>query len=101
MVYPYKINSKEDLVKLCELATKEDFPIYISTPYGQIDARSLLGLFTVVGQDINNSHITNRIFASQLTNSILCQHDLHCIHSQSPRLILKIYDVRHLWLSNL
>ena len=53
MVYPYKINSKDDLVKLCELATKENFPIYISTDYGQIDARSLLGLFTVIGQDIN------------------------------------------------
>ena len=53
MIYPYKINSKDDLVKLCELATKEDFPIYISTAYGQIDARSLLGLFTIIGQDIN------------------------------------------------
>ncbi len=53
MVYPYKINTKEDLVKLCELACKEDYPIYISTNYGQIDARSLLGLFTVVGKDIN------------------------------------------------
>ena len=27
MIYPYKIESKEDLVKLCELACKEDFPI--------------------------------------------------------------------------
>jgi hypothetical protein len=53
MVYPYKIDTQEDLLKLSELACKEDFPIYISTPYGQIDARSLLGLFTVVGQDIN------------------------------------------------
>lgn len=53
MIYPYKISSKEDLVKLCELACKEDFPIYISTAYGQIDARSLLGLFTVIGKDIN------------------------------------------------
>ena len=53
MVYPYKINSKEDLIRLCELACKENFPIYISTSYGQVDARSLLGLFTIVGQDIN------------------------------------------------
>ena len=53
MVHPYRINSKEDLVKLSELACQEDFPIYISTPYGQIDARSLLGLFTIMGQDIN------------------------------------------------
>jgi hypothetical protein len=53
MIHPYKINSKEDLVRLSELACQEDFPIYISTPYGQIDARSLLGLFTIMGQDIN------------------------------------------------
>jgi hypothetical protein len=53
MVYPYKVNSKEDIMRLSELACKENFPIYISTPYGQLDARSLLGLFTVIGQDIN------------------------------------------------
>lgn len=53
MIYPYKINSKDDLVKLCELACKENFPIYISTDYGQIDARSLLGLFSIIGKDIN------------------------------------------------
>ena len=53
MTHPYKINSKEDLVRLSELACKENFPIYISTPYGQVDARSLLALFTVMGQDIN------------------------------------------------
>lgn len=53
MIYPYKIETKEDLVRLSELACKEDFPIYISTPYGHIDARSLLGLFTVIGKDIH------------------------------------------------
>jgi hypothetical protein len=53
MIYPYKITSKEDLYKLSELACQEDFPIYISTAYGQIDARSLLGLFTILGKDIN------------------------------------------------
>lgn len=53
MVYPYRVDSTEDLIRLSELACKEDFPIYISTPYGQLDARSLLGLFTLVGQDIN------------------------------------------------
>lgn len=53
MTYPYRVDSTEDLIRLSELACKEDFPIYISTPYGQLDARSLLGLFTLVGQDIN------------------------------------------------
>ena len=53
MVYPYKITTKEDLIRLSELACREDFPIYISTAYGQVDARSILGLFTAMGQDIN------------------------------------------------
>jgi hypothetical protein len=53
VVYPYKINAVEDLYKLSDLACKEDFPVYISTPYGQIDARSVLGLFTVIGKDIH------------------------------------------------
>ena len=53
MIHPYKINSKEDLYRLSELACEENYPIYISTPYGQLDARSLLSLFTIIGQDIN------------------------------------------------
>jgi hypothetical protein len=53
MIYPYKINSKDDLYRLSELACQEDFPIYISTPYGQLDARSVLGLFTIMGQEVN------------------------------------------------
>jgi len=53
MVYPYKITSQEDLIKLSELACKEDFPIYISTSYGQLDARSLLGLFTLMEKEVN------------------------------------------------
>ena len=53
MIYPYKVESTEDIIRLSNMACEEDFPIFISTPYGQIDARSLLGLFTVVGQDIN------------------------------------------------
>ena len=53
MVYPYKIDSKEDLIKLSELACKEDFPVYISTDYGMLDARSLLGLFSMIGKEVN------------------------------------------------
>ena len=53
MVYPYVIKTKEDLYRLSELASKEDFPIYISTEYGQLDAKSLLALFTILGKEIN------------------------------------------------
>ena len=53
MIYPYKINTREDLFRLSALACEEDFPIYINTPHGQLDVRSLLGLFTVMGKEIN------------------------------------------------
>lgn len=53
MIYPYKFETKEDIAKLCELACKKDFPVYISTALGQIDARSLLGLFTIMGKEVN------------------------------------------------
>lgn len=53
MIYPYTFNTKEELYRLSELASKEDFPIYISTPYGQLDARSVMGLFTMMGSQVN------------------------------------------------
>ena len=53
MVHPVKFESKEDLYRFSELACKEDFNIYISTPYGQLDAKSMLALFTILGKDVN------------------------------------------------
>lgn len=53
MIYPYVINTKEDLYRLSEMASKENYPIYISTEYGQLDAKSLLALFTILGKEIN------------------------------------------------
>lgn len=48
-----KFETKEDLRRFSELASKQDFNIYISTPYGQLDAKSLLALFTILGRDVN------------------------------------------------
>lgn len=65
MVYPYKIETKEDLYRLSELASKEDFPIYITTEHGQLDARSLLALFTIFGKEVNlvaPDHINGKDF---------------------------------------
>lgn len=53
MVTPIKFNSKEDLYRFSELASKEDYGIYITTAYGQLDAKSLLALFTILGKDVN------------------------------------------------
>lgn len=53
MVQPVKFETKEDLYRFSELASQEDFNIYISTKYGQLDAKSLLALFTILGRDVN------------------------------------------------
>lgn len=53
MVYPYQIKTKEDLYHLSEMASKEDFPIFISTDFGLLDAKSLLALFTIMGKEVN------------------------------------------------
>jgi hypothetical protein len=53
MIQPVKFETKEDLLRFSELASQEDFNIYISTPCGQLDAKSLLGLFTILGKEVN------------------------------------------------
>jgi hypothetical protein len=53
MTYPVKIETKEDLYKLSELASKEDFSIYLSTSTGLLDAKSILALFTILGKEVN------------------------------------------------
>ena len=52
MIQPIKFETKEDLFRFSELASKEDFNIYISTDYGQLDAKSLLALFTILGKEV-------------------------------------------------
>lgn len=53
MIYPFKIESKEDLKRLSELACQEDYNIYLSTNTAMFDAKSLLALFTILGQEVN------------------------------------------------
>lgn len=53
MVQPVRFKTKEELYRFSELASQEDYNIYISTPYGQLDAKSLLALFTILGQEVN------------------------------------------------
>lgn len=49
---PFVINTQEELYKLSEAASKENYPIYISTDYGMLDAKSILALFTILGKEI-------------------------------------------------
>ena len=53
MVTPVMFETKEDLFRFSELASKQDFNIYIGTEYGQLDAKSLLALFTILGREVN------------------------------------------------
>ena len=53
MTYPFKIETKEDLYKLSELASKEDFSIYLSTNSEIFDAKSLLALFNILGKEVS------------------------------------------------
>ena len=52
MTYPFKIETKEDLYRLSELASHEDFSIYLSTSTETFDAKSLLALFTILGKEV-------------------------------------------------
>jgi hypothetical protein len=53
MIQIVRFETKEDLCRFSELASKEDFNIYISTACDQLDAKSLLALFTILGKDVN------------------------------------------------
>ena len=53
LIQPVKFETKEDLFRFSDLASQQDFNIYISTPYGQLDAKSILALFTILGKDVN------------------------------------------------
>lgn len=53
MTYPFKVESKEDLKRLSELACQEDYNIYLSTSTTMFDAKSLLALFTILGKEVN------------------------------------------------
>jgi hypothetical protein len=53
MIQPIIFHTHEDLRRFSEMASKQDFNIYISTPMGQLDAKSLLALFTILGKEVN------------------------------------------------
>lgn len=51
--HPFKVETKEDLYRLSELASQEDFNIYLSTSTAMFDAKSLLALFTILGKEVS------------------------------------------------
>ena len=50
MIYPIKLESAQDVVKLNNFAANEDYNLSVSSGNTMIDAKSLLALFTLVGK---------------------------------------------------
>ena len=53
MVKQIEITSKEQVEKINELACKTPYEVWLSTDILMLDARSLLGLFALIGQKVN------------------------------------------------
>ena len=53
MVYPVSVKTMDDVRRLNQVATEQDFTIYISCDNAMIDLKSLLGLFTLLGKHCN------------------------------------------------
>lgn len=53
MVHPITLKTKEDVLRLNDLATKENFNLKVSTGSIIIDAKSLLALFALIGKKVN------------------------------------------------
>ena len=48
MVYPVHLDSKEKIEKISNLACKEPFDIWISSDMDMLNAKSLLGLYSII-----------------------------------------------------
>ncbi len=53
MVKEIMIKDKEQVVKIHELACHVSYPVWVSNSAMMLDARSLLGLFALVGKKAN------------------------------------------------
>lgn len=53
MVYPVSVKTMDDAKRLNQVATEQDFTIYISCDNVMIDLKSFLGLLTLLGKHCN------------------------------------------------
>jgi hypothetical protein len=51
MVFPVVVKTMEDARRLNQVATEQEFSMYISCDSITIDVRSLLGLLTLIGKE--------------------------------------------------
>ena len=65
MIHPMRFSSQAELYRFSELASKESYPIHISTNAVILDARSILALMTLLGKDVMivaPDHISAQVF---------------------------------------
>ena len=53
MTYTVQLDRVEDIQKLCEIAAEQPFEINVSKGLVTVNARSLLALFTLIGEKVN------------------------------------------------
>lgn len=69
MVFPVTIHSVKEARRCNEVATEQEFAIYISCDNIMIDVRSLLGLMTLIGKTgvlVAPDHISSEAFTKAL-----------------------------------
>lgn len=77
MVYPVSVKTVEEAKHLNQVATKQDFNIYLSYGNVMIDLKSLLGIFTLLGKECNlvaPDHVKAEDFVKALKQMGVCGH---------------------------
>jgi hypothetical protein len=64
MIFPVQLHDVEEARRYNQVATEQDFSIYISCDNVTIDVRSILGLLTMIGG------VAVRVFKNQIGESI-------------------------------
>ena len=65
MVFPVVVKTMEDARRLNQVATEQEFSMYLSCDSITIDVRSLLGLLTLIGKEsvlVAPDHADPRVF---------------------------------------
>lgn len=53
MVKRIHLDSEERIKRISDLASKEPYDIFLSNSIAMLNAKSILGLFSLLGQDVN------------------------------------------------
>ena len=53
MVYPIELKNKDQIKNISDLAARQSFPVWLSSSTSMLDARSLLGVYSLIGQKVN------------------------------------------------